>query len=41
MKAFLAALLAIVVITAGAPYLLREAGFSSAERGAGDAVRLE
>ena len=40
MKAFLAALVALIVISAGADYLLHEAGFSSERVFAGPDVRL-
>ncbi|WP_272871530.1 hypothetical protein [Ruegeria lacuscaerulensis] len=41
MKAFLAAVAAMVVITVAAPYTLEQIGFSAAEAGAGSAVRLD
>ncbi len=41
MKAMLTAFLAIAVIAVGASFGLKEAGFSSSERQAGDAVRLD
>lgn len=41
MKAMFAAFAAIVLMTVAAPYLLKQAGFSSAERSAGPAVRLD
>jgi len=41
MKAMYLAFLAAAVITVGADYGLREAGFSAAERTAGAAVRLK
>ena len=40
MRPMLLAFLAIAVITVGAWYGLREAGFSAADRQSGDAVRL-
>lgn len=40
MKAFLLALVALVVITVGADYALNQAGFSSAEQYSSDDVRL-
>ncbi len=41
MKAMLAAFVAIVVIAVGANYILGQVGFSSQDRTAGDAVRLD
>ncbi len=41
MKAMWAGFAAIIVITIAAYVILGEVGFSSAERGAGDAVRLD
>lgn len=41
MRAMYLAFAAIVVITVGAWYGLNQAGFSAAERSAGDAVRLD
>ncbi|WP_420584250.1 hypothetical protein [Ruegeria sp.] len=41
MKAFLAAVAAMVVITVAAPFTLQQMGFSSAESGSGSAVRLD
>lgn len=41
MKAMLTAFAAIILIAIGAFYALNEAGFSSEERLAGDAVRLD
>jgi len=42
MKAFLAALVAIGVISYGANwYLMNEAGFSAQDQGSGNAVRLD
>ncbi|WP_298390323.1 hypothetical protein [Ruegeria sp.] len=41
MKAFLAAVTAMVVITAAAPYALNQIGFSAAENSSGSAVRLD
>lgn len=40
MKAFLASIVALVVIAVGANYGLNEAGFSAADRTVGDNVRL-
>lgn len=40
MKAFLAALAAMVVITIAAPYTLDQMGFSAEEATSGPAVRL-
>lgn len=41
MKAFLAACVAMAVITFGSAYGLGQAGFSAAERTSGAAVRLD
>ncbi|MEW2917106.1 hypothetical protein AB1A64_08535 [Ruegeria sp. ANG10] len=41
MKAFLAAVAVMVVITVAAPYALQQAGFSAADAGTGSAVRLD
>ncbi|WP_302476796.1 hypothetical protein [Ruegeria atlantica] len=41
MKAFLAAVAVMVVITVAAPYALQQVGFSAAEAGTGSAVRLD
>ena len=41
MKAFLAAVAAMIVITVAAPYVLQQVGFSAAEAGTGSAVRLD
>lgn len=41
MKAMLGAFVAIAVISVGSNLILHEAGFSSQERGAGSAVRLD
>ena len=41
MKAMLTAFVAIAVISVGSYYALGAAGFSAAERGSGDAVRLD
>ncbi|MEX0319222.1 MAG: hypothetical protein AB3N21_14780 [Ruegeria sp.] len=41
MKAFLAAVAAMVVITASAPFALKQIGFTSADATAGPAVRLD
>jgi len=41
MKAMLYAFAAIAVIAIGSNLILNNAGFSSQERGAGDAVRLD
>lgn len=41
MKAFISAILALVVISAGADYALDYVGFSAAERYSGPAVRVE
>ncbi len=41
MKAFLAAAVTMAAITAAAPYALDQIGFSTADTGAGAAVRLD
>ncbi|WP_280178364.1 hypothetical protein [Pukyongiella litopenaei] len=41
MKAMLIALATMILITIAAPHALDQAGFSAAERGSGDAVRLD
>jgi len=41
MKAMLTAFLAIVVISVGSNYVLKQSGFSSQERASGAAVRLD
>lgn len=41
MKAFLAAVAAMAVITAAAPYTLDQIGFSAADAGTSPAVRLD
>ncbi|WP_302479258.1 hypothetical protein [Ruegeria arenilitoris] len=41
MKAFLAAVAAMVVITVAAPITLQQIGFSAADAGSGTAVRLD
>ena len=41
MKAFVAALAAMVAITIAAPYTLDQMGFSAAETTSGSAVRLD
>ena len=41
MKAFLLACVALVVLSWGANYGLSQAGFSAAEQGSGNAVRLD
>ena len=41
MKAMWAGFAAIIVITIAAYFILGEVGFSSAERGSSDAVRLD
>ena len=41
MKAFLAAVTAMVAITVAAPYTLDQIGFSAANAGSGTAVRLD
>ncbi|WP_256367661.1 MULTISPECIES: hypothetical protein [unclassified Ruegeria] len=41
MKAFLAAVAAMVVITVAAPYALGQLGFSAADAGTGSSVRLD
>ena len=41
MKAFLAAITAMVIMTAAAPYTLNQFGFSAAVAGSGTAVRLD
>lgn len=41
MKAFLAALAAMVVVTVAAPYTLDQMGFSAEEATSGAAVRLD
>jgi hypothetical protein len=41
MKAMLSAFAAIALISVAAFYGLEQAGFSAAERGSGDAVRLD
>ena len=41
MKAMWAGFAAIIVITVAAYFILGEVGFSAAERGSGDAVRLD
>ncbi|WP_280635769.1 MULTISPECIES: hypothetical protein [unclassified Ruegeria] len=41
MKAFLAAVAAMVVITVAAPNILGAIGFSAADAGTGSAVRLD
>lgn len=41
MRVMLIAFVAIAVIAVGANYILTHAGFSAAERTAGNAVRLE
>ncbi|WP_264187089.1 MULTISPECIES: hypothetical protein [Ruegeria] len=41
MKAFLAAVAVMVVITVAAPYALQQVGFSAADAGTGSAVRLD
>ncbi|MEX0276399.1 MAG: hypothetical protein AB3N07_09825 [Ruegeria sp.] len=41
MKAFLAAVAAMVVITVAAPFALDRIGFSAADAGSGPAVRLD
>lgn len=41
MKAMIAAFAAIVIIAIGANLVLQNAGFSSAERASGPAVRLD
>ncbi|WP_263618944.1 hypothetical protein [Ruegeria profundi] len=41
MKAFIAAVAAMVVITAAAPFALQQMGFSAADVGSGSAVRLD
>lgn len=41
MKAMLAAFVAIVIIAIGANFGLQRAGFSAADRTAGDAVRID
>ena len=41
MKVMLSAFLAIAIIAVGAYYGLQNAGFSSSEQQAGDAVRLD
>lgn len=40
MKAMIAAFLACAVITAAAPWILRELGYTAEVKRAGDAVRL-
>ena len=41
MKAFLAAVAAMVVIAVAAPFMLEQIGFSAADAGSGSAVRLD
>ncbi len=41
MKAFLAAVATMAIVTVAAPYTLEQIGFSAAETGAGSAVRLD
>ena len=41
MKAFLAAVTAMAIMTAAAPYTLDQIGFSTADAGSGTAVRLD
>jgi len=41
MKAFLAAVATMAVITAAAPFALEQIGFSAADAGSGSAVRLD
>jgi len=41
MKAFIAAVAAMVVITVAAPYTLDQFGFSAEEASSGSAVRLD
>ena len=41
MKAFLAAVAAMVVITIAAPFTLQQIGFSAADAGTGSSVRLD
>ena len=41
MKAFLAAVAAMIVISAAAPFVLREIGFTAADATTGPAVRLD
>lgn len=41
MKAFLTAMLALIVISVAADQALMKAGFSTAEKAAGSAVRLD
>lgn len=41
MKAFLAAVTAMVVITVAAPFALQQIGFSAADASSGAAVRLD
>ena len=41
MKAMWAGFAGVIVITIGAYFALGEIGFSAAERGSGDAVRLD
>ncbi|WP_302477855.1 hypothetical protein [Ruegeria arenilitoris] len=41
MKAFLSAVVVMVLITIAAPYALDQIGFSAADAGSGSAVRLD
>ena len=41
MKAMLTGFVVTIVISVGAYFALQQIGFSSADRGAGDAVRLD
>jgi len=41
MKAFLAAVATMAVITVAAPYALEQVGFSAADAGSGSTVRLD
>lgn len=41
MKAFLMAMVAMIVISVGSNIVLKEIGFSSQEQGTGSAVRLD